>query len=478
MAQRHFAISGGVLIWVLILIAAALLGLLLPYLLPDVSGEEPHVLYNSIYAGVLICLPVLLPRLGLPLKGWTGRWHAGFVAAVSVASYLLLDFAYFQTAVSQWLIQGLDDIVFVFVTWTILHLLLIGKTVQIGAGLLMGVSVAPAEVVPPKPEPDALRDMAEDRRWLTRDLYRRSDAMRARANLILLAIIALILGGLVSIYVAGDLVSGDAQTVTRLEQLTQTIDNVEQELEAKDTQLAQLAAQEASLQVAARDLRRVIFDLTGDQSPGLWEISKEIEPEEARILEGGSVVAPPTDRTDEEMRELMIVRREEFQIIEGEREELVSNYREVETRRQNEKARRADIARALSALEQNLSSNIDSYLVSAQREPSDVSLLLASGITRFGILLVVIFLVQILVGVYRYSLRLSAFYAGRADALVAAKDRKTDLGAWEAAFTPMDIDFGRQPVTPAQYVVDIVRAYMTKDKKAKAKAAEADPAQI
>ncbi|MEO0634062.1 MAG: hypothetical protein AAFY52_08040 [Pseudomonadota bacterium] len=475
MAGRLFAVSTGALIWFFVVILAVSFGVIVPFL-TDIAGEEAHVLFNAIYAGVLIPLPWLLARIGLRLEGWTGRWHVGFVVAVSVTTYVLLDIAFFQTWILQWLRDGLDDIATIYFLWTILHLLLIVKTVQIAAGLLTANAVAPSDLTPLEPEPDALLDMAEDRRWLTRDLYRRSDAMRARANLILMAIIALILGGLVSIYVAGDLVSGDAQTVTRLQQLTQTIDDVEAELLAKDDLLARLAAQEASLLVAARDLRREIFDLSGDQSPGLWEISKGIEPEEARVLARTSRVERAT--SEEERRDREDLRARQLQVAEADREELVSNYREVETRRLNEKARRADIAKTLATLEQNLSTNIDSYLVSAQREPSDVSLLLASGITRFGILLVVIFLVQILVGVYRYSLRLSAFYAGRADALVAAKDRKTDLGAWEAAFTPMDIDFGRQPVTPAQYVVDVVRAYMTKEKKGKAKPAEADAAQI
>ena len=94
---------------------------------------------------------------------------------------------------------------------------------------------------------------------------------------------------------------------------------------------------------------------------------------------------------------------------------------------------------------------------------------MASGLTHFGILVIVVFLVQILVGVYRYSQRLSTFYAARADALVAAVDRKTDLGGWGPTFLPDTIDFGRQPTTPAQYVVDTVEAYYHGRKKLKGK---------
>jgi hypothetical protein len=68
---------------------------------------------------------------------------------------------------------------------------------------------------------------------------------------------------------------------------------------------------------------------------------------------------------------------------------------------------------------------------------------------------------------HRYSQRLSTFYAARADAIVAAADRKTDLGSWGPAFLPDTIDFGRQPKPPAQYVVDGVEAYFQGRKRRK-----------
>ena len=84
--------------------------------------------------------------------------------------------------------------------------------------------------------------------------------------------------------------------------------------------------------------------------------------------------------------------------------------------------------------------------------------------TRFGLLTVVGFFVGLLVSLYRYNLRLAAFYRARADALLLLSHNliagvKTLRGfeAFDRIFTPK-LDFGKTPQTPATGLIDLVRA--------------------
>ena len=157
--------------------------------------------------------------------------------------------------------------------------------------------------------------------------------------------------------------------------------------------------------------------------------------------------------------------------------QLLAEISQIEYQISAETARADALTEFREILEKTVIGDLPEYLTGKVAEPAELSLLLAQGITRFGILVVVIFLVQILVGIYRYSLRLSAFYSARADAFIATLDRKTDLGGWGADLLPESIDFGKHPVTPAQYMIDMFRAYFAsrsdgKDKKSKKETSE------
>ena len=85
------------------------------------------------------------------------------------------------------------------------------------------------------------------------------------------------------------------------------------------------------------------------------------------------------------------------------------------------------------------------------------NLLIASGITRFGILFVMVFLMQVLVGLYRYTMRLSAHYLSQADALVLAPEEKEGLLSFVSAFGLGQVDFGKQPSTPSEQISRMLR---------------------
>ena len=85
---------------------------------------------------------------------------------------------------------------------------------------------------------------------------------------------------------------------------------------------------------------------------------------------------------------------------------------------------------------------------SAQSEQEALNLLIASGITRFGILFMMIFIMQVLVNLYRYTMRLSAYYLSQADAFLLAGEDSKALMELLPALSPAQVDFGKPPTTP------------------------------
>ena len=72
------------------------------------------------------------------------------------------------------------------------------------------------------------------------------------------------------------------------------------------------------------------------------------------------------------------------------------------------------------------------------------NLLYAAGVTRFGVLAIVIYLVQILINLYRYNVQVAGFYMGQADALLLLDHSAKKIRALSRAMSP-GIDFGRTP---------------------------------
>ena len=78
--------------------------------------------------------------------------------------------------------------------------------------------------------------------------------------------------------------------------------------------------------------------------------------------------------------------------------------------------------------------------------------------TRIASVLLLLFLVQILVTMYRYSIRLAAFYDARADILQLSPP--LDSIKFEdivRALSPDALDFGREPKSPAQHAIDLAK---------------------
>jgi len=74
--------------------------------------------------------------------------------------------------------------------------------------------------------------------------------------------------------------------------------------------------------------------------------------------------------------------------------------------------------------------------------------------TKFGIALLLLFLVQIFVQIYKYSLRLAAFYDARGDCLQCSEaDSPEDLKKFLEVFSAESLDFGKIPRSPGDRAI-------------------------
>ena len=105
-------------------------------------------------------------------------------------------------------------------------------------------------------------------------------------------------------------------------------------------------------------------------------------------------------------------------------------------------------------------------LASTPQEEKNVSIpfLIQTNVTRFGPMLIILFFVNILVNLYRYSIRLAAYYDARGDSLELL-DIKIHADAFQklaASVSPDALDISKPPKLPTEYAVDIAKAAVGK----------------
>lgn len=85
--------------------------------------------------------------------------------------------------------------------------------------------------------------------------------------------------------------------------------------------------------------------------------------------------------------------------------------------------------------------------------------------TRVGIVLMLLFLMQTLVALYRYNTRLASFYDGRADALQLLSELNgTSMEALMSFLSAERLDFGRMGTSPLTDAVELVKTFYQKEK--------------
>jgi hypothetical protein len=122
--------------------------------------------------------------------------------------------------------------------------------------------------------------------------------------------------------------------------------------------------------------------------------------------------------------------------------------------------------------DEKLSSDIDKLNATARAMPASIQtssqsvLLLSILLTRGAIAVLVFFLAQILLGLYRYNARLEHYFTGRADALRLNGSNLTGRAARDGLVQMMNelsgqgIDFGKSPASPTKDAVDLAHTLL------------------
>lgn len=84
--------------------------------------------------------------------------------------------------------------------------------------------------------------------------------------------------------------------------------------------------------------------------------------------------------------------------------------------------------------------------------------LIASAVTRFGVIVVLMFLAQALINLYRYALRLSAFYRSRAFMMVLTDGDPSKLQEAAKTLSADHVSLGKEPKSPINEVTKILAA--------------------
>jgi hypothetical protein len=95
-----------------------------------------------------------------------------------------------------------------------------------------------------------------------------------------------------------------------------------------------------------------------------------------------------------------------------------------------------------------------------------------SLIIRVAAVLLIVFLVQTFITVFRYLTRLAAYYQGRVDSLQLAAGREisiNDLRDLSSVFSPETYDFGKPPKSPSDQALDLAKAIITNLRREKEK---------
>jgi hypothetical protein len=119
-----------------------------------------------------------------------------------------------------------------------------------------------------------------------------------------------------------------------------------------------------------------------------------------------------------------------------------------------------EIEAARNALHQDQTLLNDAWTrqLASEHGYKDTRYLIATAITRIGVILVIVFLVQILIGLYRYNTRLITFYSSRNDALQLWDGKPASIEKFQKIMLP-NIDFGREPKHPLE---DLMRQVIAK----------------
>jgi hypothetical protein len=98
----------------------------------------------------------------------------------------------------------------------------------------------------------------------------------------------------------------------------------------------------------------------------------------------------------------------------------------------------------LARLEAVLLKNLEDISANSLSKPQDVSALIASAVTRFGVIVIIMYFAQSLIGLYRYTLRVSASLKTKGIALALASGNQDSLDFFAKFASTDHIGLGRE----------------------------------
>ena len=124
-----------------------------------------------------------------------------------------------------------------------------------------------------------------------------------------------------------------------------------------------------------------------------------------------------------------------------------------------------DSTKAIQSLRTSISSSVVAEDKGEVKSPWTNQRLISELATRLGSVMILLFLVQILVTMYRYNTRVASYFDARADALSLWADTfKLDpdlkIEEWAklvAQISPDNMDFGKLPKTPANEITESIK---------------------
>ena len=267
---------------------------------------------------------------------------------------------------------------------------------------------------------------------------RRAKTLRALAYSVLFLIAVTLAGGVYLFVIAGEIVSAEAAIAQEkvFEQLQKQLSELAPQTQRIISELTQLAGHSEQ---ASRDLGAMLTAYT--------EAANEVAfaAREFRENAGGVKSAEMVGKLDNLIN---VISSDEF----------LNSVREISTDAPYIMKNLVAVTQELKAVSTIASEKLADFLES--QKSSSTSLLITTLATRVGALLILIFLVQILINLYRYNIRLSTYFDARADAVemyLSKGFEHLSLTELMTVLSPDNLDFGKSPVSPVQHAVDLAK---------------------
>jgi hypothetical protein len=259
-------------------------------------------------------------------------------------------------------------------------------------------------------------------------LRRRVLGHRTTAAILMLAALIAIAGGIALIFYAGELAkvqrAADVEgLVERASELSRRADDIRKEAERKISDFSSIG------------LQRQIESDTRYLNDYQKKLSAEKDPDKIKGLQ---------DQVD--------IYKSEIDHVNQALKNAPSEIQAIE------KQRDADLAPVLDSEKQ----------VNAQITGNSAFLEYNSILIRVAAVLLIVFLVQTFITIFRYMTRLAAYYQARIDSLQLAAGVDItiiDLQRITTVFSPETYDFGKLPRTPTEQAVDLARTLIASQRK-------------